>query len=60
MATKHSLGSAELSSNVGGKPPALKPEHIAVLEHAQARLQEIADELHHRYAQQRFVKFYAR
>jgi len=39
--------------NLGGRPPALKPEHIAVLrdivtERAQASLQEIADELHRR------------
>ena len=53
MATKHSLGSTASSSSAGGRPPTLKPEHIAVLhdivmERAQASLQEIADELHHR------------
>ena len=53
MATKQSLGSTAPSSSAGGRPPALKPEHIAVLheivaERAQASLQEIADELHHR------------
>lgn len=31
MATRYLLGDAEPSSNVGGRPPALKPEHIAVL-----------------------------
>ena len=31
MATRHSLGSTAPSSSVGGRPPALKPEHIAVL-----------------------------
>ena len=55
MATKQSLGSTAPSSSAGGRPPALKPEHIAVLheivqERAQASLQEIADELHHRCA----------
>ncbi len=40
-------------ANPGGRPPALKPEHIAALheivaEHAQARLEEIADELDRR------------
>ncbi|MEX0139598.1 hypothetical protein MRBLMS1_000358 [Massilia sp. LMS1-1-1.1] len=44
MATKHSLGSTAPSSSFGGRPPALKPEHIAVLheivaERAQASLQ---------------------
>ena len=39
--------------HAGGRPPALKPQHIAalhdiVIERAQASLQEIADELHHR------------
>lgn len=53
MATKHPLDGTEPSSGVGGRPPALKPEHIAILhdivtERAQASLQEIADELHHR------------
>lgn len=53
MATKRPLDRTKPSSNVGGRPPALKPEHIAVLhdivtERAQASLQEIADELHHR------------
>ena len=53
MATRDPLDGAEPSSNAGGRPPALKPEHIAVLhdivaERAQASLQEIADELHHR------------
>ncbi|NHQ90309.1 IS5 family transposase [Janthinobacterium lividum] len=55
MATKHSLGSTAPSSSAGGRPPELKPEHIAVLheivqERAQASLQEIADELYHRCA----------
>ena len=55
MATKHSLGSTTPSSSAGGRPPALKPEHIAVLheivqERVQTSLQEIADELHHRCA----------
>ncbi len=54
MATKHSLGSTAPSSSAGGRPPALKPEHIAVLHEilvvrAQARLQKIADELHIRH-----------
>jgi len=45
--------SSKPSSNIGGSPPALKPEHIAVLhdivtERVQVSLQEIADELHHR------------
>lgn len=40
-------------ASAGGRPPALQPEHIAslhdiVTERAQASLQEIADELHHR------------
>lgn len=53
MATKHPLDGSELPVNIGGRPPALKPEHIAVLqeivkERAQASLQEIADELYHR------------
>jgi hypothetical protein len=53
MATKHPLDGTEPSSSVSGRSPALKPEHIAVLHdivtlRAQASLQEIADELHHR------------
>jgi putative transposase len=53
MATKHPLDGTEPSSNVGGRPPALKPEHISVLhdivmECAQASLKEIADELYRR------------
>jgi putative transposase len=53
MATRGPLDGTEPSSNVGGRPPALKPEHIAVLhdivtERAQTSLNEIADELHHR------------
>lgn len=53
MATRDPLDGTEPSSNVGGRPPALISEHIAVLhdivkERAQASLQEIADELHHR------------
>ena len=53
MATKHPLDGTEPSSNTGGRPPVLKPEHIVILhdivtEHAQASLQEIADELHRR------------
>ena len=53
MATKHPLDSTKPSSNVGGRPPTLKPEHIAVLhdivtERAQASLQEIANEVHRR------------
>jgi hypothetical protein len=53
MATRDPLDGTEPSSKVGGRPPAFKPEHIAVLhdivtERAQASLQEIADELHHR------------
>ncbi|MFC5513557.1 IS5 family transposase [Massilia jejuensis] len=52
MATK-SLPDSQPQANAGGRPPALKPEHIAALhdivtERAQASLQEIADELHHR------------
>lgn len=31
MATKYPLGGTEPSSRAGGRPPALKPEHIAVL-----------------------------
>lgn len=54
MATRHLLGSNAPSSSAGGRPPALKPEHIAVLQEilvvrAQASLQKIADELHLRY-----------
>lgn len=53
MVTTHPLDGTEPSSSAGGRPPALKPEHIAVLhdivmERAQASLQEIADELHYR------------
>ena len=53
MATRNPLDGSKPSSNAGGRPPALKPEHIAVLHdivtaRAQASLQEIADELHHR------------
>ena len=53
MATKHPLDGSEPPVNIGGRPQALKPEHIAVLheivkERAQASLQEIADELYHR------------
>jgi putative transposase len=53
MATKHPLDGIEPSNHAGGRPPALKPEHIVILhdivtERAQASLQEIADELHHR------------
>jgi transposase len=53
MVTRHPLDGSEPSSNVSGRPPALKPEHIAVLhdivtERAQASLQESGDELHHR------------
>lgn len=52
MATKSPPDSQPLG-NLGGRPPALKPEHLAALhdivaERAQASLQEIADELHHR------------
>jgi putative transposase len=50
MATKYSLDGSESPVNIGGRPPALKPEHIAVLhdivtERAQASLKEIADQL---------------
>ena len=31
MATTDSLDGSEPSNNVGGRPPALKPEHMAVL-----------------------------
>ena len=53
VATTHPLDGTEPSSSAGGRPPALKPEHIAILhnivmERAQSSLQEIADELHHR------------
>lgn len=53
MATTHPLDGTEPSSSAGGRPPAFKPEHIAVLhdivmERARASLQEISDELHHR------------
>lgn len=53
MATKHPLDGPEPPVNIGGRPPALKPEHIVVLhdivtERAQASLQEIADELYDR------------
>jgi len=53
MATKHPLDGVGSSNNVGGRPPALKPEHIAVLhdivkQRAQASLKAIADELYHR------------
>jgi transposase len=53
MATKYPLDGSEPPVNIGGRPPALKPEHIAVLhdivtERAQASLQEIADELYQR------------
>lgn len=53
MATKRSLDGSAPSVHPGGRPPALKPEHIAVLrdiviEKAQASLQEIADELYRR------------
>ena len=52
MATRDPLDGTEPSSNAGGGPPTLKPEHIAVLhdiltERARASLQETADELHH-------------
>ena len=52
MAAQHPSDS-QLPGNHGGRPPTLKPEHIAALhdiveERAQASLQEIADELHHR------------
>jgi putative transposase len=53
MATKRSLDGSAPSVHPGGRRPALKPEHIAVLhdivpERAQASLQEIADELYRR------------
>jgi putative transposase len=53
MATKHSLNASQLTVHAGGRPPALKPEHIAVLrdivkERAQASLQEISIELDRR------------
>lgn len=53
MATKRSLDGSAPSVHPGGRPPALNPEHIAALhdivaKHAQASLQEIADELHRR------------
>lgn len=53
MATRHSLDGSKPSSNVGGRPPAWRPEHIAVLhevvtERTQAGLREIAHELQHR------------
>lgn len=53
MATKRSLDGSAPSAHPGGRPPAIKPEHIAVLhdivtERAQASLQEIADELYRR------------
>ena len=52
MVTNFSQGS-RAQVHAGGRPPALKPQHIAALhdivaERAQASLQEIADELHHR------------
>jgi putative transposase len=53
MATKLPLDGSQSQVHAGGRPPALKPVHIAILldivkERAQASLQEIADELHHR------------
>ncbi|WP_400189952.1 helix-turn-helix domain-containing protein [Massilia orientalis] len=53
MAVKYSLDGSEPLSYAGGRPPALQPQHIAVLrdivtERAQASLQEIADEFDHR------------
>lgn len=50
MATKRSLGGSAPPAHPGGRQPALKPEHIAVLhdivaEGAQASLHEVADEL---------------
>jgi transposase len=53
MATKRSLDGSAPSVGPGGRPPALKPEDIAVLhdivaERAQASLQGIADELYQR------------
>ena len=52
MTTKDPLDS-QPQPNLGGRQPALKPEHIAALhdivaERAQASLQEIADDLYHR------------
>ncbi|NNG25535.1 hypothetical protein [Telluria aromaticivorans] len=52
MARKHPPDSLPLA-NRGGRPPALKPEHLSasldvVAERAQASLQEIAAELYHR------------
>jgi len=45
---------SQTQPNLGGRPPVLKSEHIAVLldivaERAQVSLQEIADELCHRW-----------
>jgi len=53
METDNPIEDSQPSVNVGGRPPALKPEHIAVLldivtERAQASLQEIVDELNRR------------
>jgi transposase len=53
MATKRPLDSSQPPVHAGGRPPALKPEDIAVLrtivmEQAQASLQEIANELYRR------------
>jgi putative transposase len=53
MASRDPLDGTEPLNNVGSRPPALKPEHIAVLhdivtERAQASLKEIADELYRR------------
>jgi len=53
MATRNPPDGTEASSDTGGRPLALKPEHIVALhdivtERAQASLQEIADELHRR------------
>jgi hypothetical protein len=58
MATKHPLDGSAPPVNIGGRPPALQPEHIAVLhdivtERAQASLQKIADELYDRYRARR-------
>lgn len=52
MATDRSQNSQSIA-HPGGRPPALKPEHLVALhdivtERAQASLQEIADELHYR------------
>jgi hypothetical protein len=52
MATRGPLDGTEPSSNAGDRPPALKPELIAVLhdivtERAQTSLEEIADELYY-------------